>query len=141
MEQQTTFTGSEAFLMELYKNIRSRRIALKMTQQELAQKLGYKSTSTIAKIESGENDIPQAKLGAFANALNTTPAALMGLNIVAPTQNLPENTVTCMISKGKPQLEKIIMKLESLSDKDLNRVISVIKPLIEIFVSDGDIRM
>ena len=127
--------------MELYKNIRSRRIALKMTQQELAQKLGYKSTSTIAKIESGENDIPQAKLGAFANALNTTPAALMGLNIVAPTQNLPENTVTCMISKGKPQLEKLIKKLDSLSDKDLNRVISVIKPLIENFVSDDDIHM
>ena len=125
--------------MELYKNIRSRRIALKMTQQELAQKLGYKSTSTIAKIESGENDIPQAKLGAFANALNTTPAALMGLNIVAPTQNLPENTVTCMISKGKPQLEKLIKKLDSLSEKDLNRLLSVIKPLIENFVSDDDI--
>ena len=122
--------------MELYKNIRSRRIALKMTQQELAQKLGYKSTSTIAKIESGENDIPQAKLGAFANALNTTPAALMGLNIVAPTQNLPENTVTCMISKGKPQLEKLIKKLDSLSEKDLNRLLSVIRPLIENFVSD-----
>ena len=122
--------------MELYKNIRSRRIALKMTQQELAQKLGYKSTSTIAKIESGENDIPQAKLGAFADALNTTPAALMGLNIVAPTQNLPENTVTCMISKGKPQLEKLIKKLDSLSEKDLNRLLSVIKPLIENFVSD-----
>ena len=122
--------------MELYKNIRSRRIALKMTQQELAQKLGYKSTSTIAKIESGENDIPQAKLGAFANALNTTPAALMGLNIVAPTQNLPENTVTCMISKGKPQLEKLIKKLDSLSEKNLNRLLSVIKPLIENFVSD-----
>ena len=125
--------------MELYKNIRSRRIALKMTQQELAQKLGYKSTSTIAKIESGENDIPQAKLGAFANALNTTPAALMGLNIVAPTQNLPENTVTCMISKGKPQLEVMIRKLDSLSEKDLNRLLSVIKPLIENFVSDDDI--
>ena len=122
--------------MELYKNIRSRRIALKMTQQELAQKLGYKSTSTIAKIESGENDIPQAKLAAFAEALNTTPAALMGLNIVAPTQNLPENTVTCMISKGKPQLEKLIKKLDSLSEKDLNRLLSVIKPLIENFVSD-----
>ena len=122
--------------MELYKNIRSRRIALKMTQQELAQKLGYKSTSTIAKIESGENDIPQAKLGAFAEALNTTPAELMGINNVAPAQNLPENTVTCTISKGKPQLEKIIMKLDSLSEKDLNRLLSVIKPLIENFVSD-----
>ena len=126
--------------MELYENIRSRRIALKMTQQELAQKLGYKSTSTIAKIESGVNDIPQAKLSAFADALNTTPAELMGLNSVAPAQNLQENTVPCKISKSKPQLEKIIKKLDSLSEKDLNRVISVIKPLIEIFVSDDDIR-
>ena len=125
--------------MELYKNIRSRRIALKMTQQELAQKLGYKSTSTIAKIESGENDIPQAKLVAFAEALNTTPADLMGLNNVTPVHNLPENTVTCTISEGKPQLEEMIRKLDSLSEKDLNRVISVIKPLIEIFVSDDDI--
>lgn len=125
--------------MELYKNIRSRRIALKMTQQELAQKLGYKSTSTIAKIESGENDIPQAKLAAFAVALNSTPADLMGLNNVTPVHNLPENTVTCTISEGKPQLEELIRKLDSLSEKDLNRVISVIKPLIEIFVSDDDI--
>ena len=127
--------------MELYENIRSRRIALKMTQQELAQKLGYKSTSTIAKIESGVNDIPQAKLSAFADALNTTPAELMGLNSVAPAQNLQENTVICTISKGKPQLEVMIRKLDSLSEKDLNRVISVIKPLIEIFVSDDDICM
>lgn len=125
--------------MEFHKIIRSRRIALKMTQQELAQKLGYKSTSTIAKIESGENDIPQTKIAAFADALNTTPADLMGLNNVTPVQNLPENTVTCTISEGKPQLEEMIRKLDSLSEKDLNRVISVIKPLIEIFVSDDDI--
>ena len=122
--------------MELHKNIRSRRIALKMTQQELAQKLGYKSTSTIAKIESGKNDIPQAKIAAFAEALNTTPADLMGLNYVTPAQNLLVNTVTCTISKGKPQLEEIIRKLDSLSEKDLHRVISVLKPLIENFVSD-----
>ena len=125
--------------MELYKNIRSRRIALKMTQQELAQKLGYKSTSTIAKIESGENDIPQAKLAAFAEALNTTPAALMGFKNVKPVQGESANTVTCTISKDKPQLEKMIKKLDKLDEKDLNRVISVIKPLIEIFVSDDDI--
>ena len=127
--------------MEFHKIIRSRRIALKMTQQELAQKLGYKSTSTIAKIESGENDIPQAKLVAFAEALNTTPADLMGFKNVKPVQGELANTVTCTISKDKPQLEKIIMKLESLSDKDLNRVICVINPLIENFVSDDDIRM
>ena len=65
--------------MELYKTIRARRMALQMTQQELAARLGYKSTSTIAKIEAGVNDIPQAKIIAFANALATTPGALLGL--------------------------------------------------------------
>ena len=127
--------------MVLYKNIRARRIALKMTQRELAQKIGYKSTSTIAKIESGENDIPQAKLAAFAIALNTTPAELMGLKNLTPDQNAPTNTVTCMISEGKPQLEEMIRQLDSLSVKDLNRVIAVIKPLIENFVSDDSIHM
>ena len=65
--------------MELYETIRARRIALHMTQQELAARLGYKSTSTIAKIEAGVNDIPQAKIIAFARALATTPGALLGL--------------------------------------------------------------
>lgn len=54
-------------------------MALHMTQQELAARLGYKSTSTIAKIEAGINDIPQAKIVAFARALATTPGALLGL--------------------------------------------------------------
>lgn len=41
--------------MELYENIRARRVALNMTQQELAKKTGYKSVSTIAKIKSGKD--------------------------------------------------------------------------------------
>ena len=65
--------------MELYERIRARRMALHMTQQELAARLGYKSTSTIAKIEAGINDIPQSKIIAFARALATTPGALLGL--------------------------------------------------------------
>ena len=39
-------------------NIKARRTALKMTQEELAAKMGYKSKSTINKIELGINDIP-----------------------------------------------------------------------------------
>lgn len=64
--------------MSLYKNIRLRREALGMTQDELAKKMGYTSRSTIARIESGENDIPQSKIEHFAKALQTTPAYLMG---------------------------------------------------------------
>ncbi|WP_444350553.1 helix-turn-helix transcriptional regulator, partial [Phascolarctobacterium succinatutens] len=47
--------------MTLYDRIRTRREQLNMSQEELAKKLGYKSRSTIAKIESGENDITQSK--------------------------------------------------------------------------------
>lgn len=63
---------------ELYKRIKQRREELGITQDELAKKVGYKSRSTIAKIESGVNDIPQSKIKEFAEALSTTPKRLMG---------------------------------------------------------------
>lgn len=71
-------------MFSLYQNIRQRRIALGMSQEELAEKLGYTSRSTIAKIESGTNDITQSKIVAFAQALNTTPAQLMGWEETPP---------------------------------------------------------
>ena len=60
------------------KRIKIKREELHMTQEELAAKLGYKSKTTIAKIENGTNDIVQSKVVAFASVLNTTPAYLMG---------------------------------------------------------------
>lgn len=53
-------------------NIKRRRTELRISQQELADMLGYKTRSTIAKIESGENDVTQKKLKRFAEALSTT---------------------------------------------------------------------
>lgn len=64
--------------MELYKRIKQRREELNMSQEDLAKLLNYKSRSSINKIEMGENDIPQSKIIAFAEALQTTPAYLMG---------------------------------------------------------------
>ena len=49
-----------------------------MSQTELAELLGYSDRSAIAKIEKGINDITQSKIEAFAEALHTTPAYLMG---------------------------------------------------------------
>ena len=58
-------------------NIKQRRFELNLSQQELADLMGYKSRSTIAKIESGENDINQQKLRKFAQVLDTTVDALI----------------------------------------------------------------
>ncbi|MPM32450.1 hypothetical protein SDC9_79012 [bioreactor metagenome] len=63
---------------KLRKKIKARREELGLTQYELAKKLGYKSKSTIAKIEAGKNELNQSKLTAFADALETTPSELMG---------------------------------------------------------------
>lgn len=70
--------------MPLCQTIRRLRESLGLSQDELAKRLGYRSRSTIAKIESGSNDIPQSKIAAFAAALETTPAHLLGLDTPAP---------------------------------------------------------
>ena len=58
--------------------ILQRRKELDLTQEELARRMGYKSKSTINKIEMGINDIPQSKIMKFAEVLATTPSFLMG---------------------------------------------------------------
>lgn len=61
-------------------NILLMRKCLGWTQEDLAKRMGYKSKSTINKIELGINDIPQSKIALFAEVLGTTPAHLMGWN-------------------------------------------------------------
>ena len=64
--------------MTIYERIRQLRIDNKMSQTDLAVKMGYKDGSMITKIESGKVDISQKKIIAFAKALGTTPSYLMG---------------------------------------------------------------
>lgn len=65
-------------MLQLYKNIRSRRTELKMSQDTLAELTGYKDRSSIAKIEKGEVDLAESKIREFAKALKVSPQELMG---------------------------------------------------------------
>ena len=65
-------------MLDLYKNIKEKRMALKMSQDTLAELTGYKDRSSIAKIEKGDVDISESKIREFAKALKTTPQELMG---------------------------------------------------------------
>lgn len=53
-------------------NIRKAREAKGLTQDELAKRMGYKSRSTIARIENGDNDVSQSKLKKFAEILDVS---------------------------------------------------------------------
>lgn len=72
----------------IYERIRARRIELGLTVEELAKKMGYKDKSSISKIENRKADIPQSKVIAFARALNTTTAYLMGID-TAKERSIP----------------------------------------------------
>ena len=69
---------------DLSSRIRQRREQLGLSQEELAARMGYRSKSSITKLEKGVNDIPQAKLEELAAALETTPAYLLGLDVLCP---------------------------------------------------------
>ncbi len=86
--------------MSIGNNIKRRRIELHMSQHDLAITMGYKTRSTIAKIESGENDVSHKKLQKFAAVLNTTVDAL--ISGYTPVQNeAPEPLPVPVETKGK----------------------------------------
>lgn len=77
--------------MTIGERIKLRREELQMTQEELAQKLGYKSRSSINKIELGGNELTQRKITDIAHALQTTPSYIMGwLDDVATEEPTPK---------------------------------------------------
>lgn len=57
------------------KELRERR---GWTQEELAERMGYTTKSSISKIETSGNDITLKKVSKLAKALNTSESYLMG---------------------------------------------------------------
>ena len=56
--------------------IKGLRESKKMSQSELAEKVGYKDKTAIAKVEAGKVDLPQSKISSFAKSLDTTTSYL-----------------------------------------------------------------
>lgn len=72
--------------MTIGERMKERRVELGLSQEELAKKAGYKSRSSIQKLESSRN-LPLVKVEKMAKALNCSPAYIMGWEDDAPTDN------------------------------------------------------
>ena len=70
--------------MTIGERIKLRRVELGMTQQDLAEKIGYKGKTAISKIEAGERDLRQSKIKPVADALDTTIEYIMGWEETEP---------------------------------------------------------
>ena len=63
--------------MTIYERIKYLRESLNMSQQELAEKVGYQGKSAVSKVEKGDRDINQKMIIKYANALGVTPTYLL----------------------------------------------------------------
>ncbi len=109
--------------MEIGDRIRIKREEIGLSQDELATKMGYKSRSSINKIENGTNDIPQSKVIAFAKVLNTTVAYLMGWDKQQQDTNQmlltnhEKNVITAY--RDKPEMQPAVDKLLGVNDEEM----------------------
>lgn len=121
-----------------------------MSQEDLAKLLGYKSRSSINKIEMSKNDITQSKIAAFARALHTTPAYLLGweedVDIVPPgfepipkMQRVP---LVGQIACGQPITaeENLEGYIEAPAEKQIDFALTCRgDSMIDAGIHDGDI--
>ncbi len=114
--------------MEVGERIKLRREELNITQEELAKMVGYTSRSSVAKVESNANGMVQSKLVAFANALQTTPAYLLGWEEEGEEQYKKEDAITDIFKRlreDKTFLEASQILYE-LNEEQLQGVINLL---------------
>ena len=108
--------------------IRKRREELEMSQEELALSLGYKSRSSIAKIEKDGRELPQKKIASIAAALKTTPSYIMGWEEVQQKNN----SISDLIVRLRTDNE-FFSVVEGLNQLDAVQLASV-KQIVETFL-------
>ncbi len=105
--------------MTLGERIKEARLKKRMTQEELAKLLGYKSRSSINKIEVDGRDVPRSMIVRFAEILDVTPSYLMGWD--------DESSVNL----DNPDTLKFIKLFESLSKDKQQLVIGIIEGFLD----------
>lgn len=113
----------------IYDRIRERRIQLGLSQEDLAIKMGYKSRSTINKIESGAVDIARNKIEKFAEALNTTPAYLMGWNEEDQYYIDKEAAEYAEMLRTRPGARMLFSAAKDISKEDMEKAVEYIELL------------
>lgn len=93
--------------MTVGERIRKRRLELGLTQDELAERLGYKGRTSVCVVETGGDNVTTTKVKKFAMALGVSPGYLMGWDAedgyteVVPVANIE-------FAKNNPDIDKAI---------------------------------
>ena len=113
--------------MTIGERVRECRIKKGMTQTELAEKLGYKSKSSITHIESGR-DIPRGMVAELAAVLDTTPSHLMGWD---DDKGITFQHAQQPINELKPNEHRMLKVFRKLSPVEQGEIIGRAELLVE----------
>ena len=114
--------------MEIGDRIKSRREELGMSQEELAKKVGYKSRSSVNKIEIDGRGLPQSKIVLFAKALETTPANLMGWIDIAE-ENKPTKEELELFRKSTYE-NLVIAEMKKMNQKGQVKLLDTAREMV-----------
>ena len=106
--------------------IRKLREEKGISQTTLAELVGYKDKTAIAKVEAGKVDLPQSKITAFAKALDTSTAYLFDGNISSQPLSVPSNT-----DIFPSDIRAAARGMMELSEADKSLAINMIKSLAQ----------
>lgn len=112
--------------MTIGSRIKARRQELKMTQREMAARLGYTDHTTLTRIEAGKVDLPQSRIVKIAEVLGVTPGYIMGW------EQEPEDAGALAATVLKdPGLLQLVKDYSTLADADRAAVAALVASLAE----------
>lgn len=111
---------------------------LNLSQDELAKRMGYKSRSSINKIELGQTDVTRTKIIEFAKFLETTPTYLMDLeendnyygDITKTTEYLEDKPDLLEIYNNIVNNDNLVLLFDNVKDldpEDMEIILRVVK--------------
>lgn len=112
--------------MNVGDRIKKRRLELGLTQEELAKKAGYKSRSSINKIEVSR-DLPLTKVQEVARILDCSPSYLLGWEDESSVIESARTDV--MLSNMENKLKKYALKMAKLPKEKQDLVLKMIDEL------------
>lgn len=119
-------------MSDIYARIKQLRIEKDMTQDELANLVGYSDRTAIAHIEAGKRNITQSKIVAFANALGTTPAYLMdGEDTPSIITQTDYQLFSSMFGQNKADVMEMVKNMDADQVERTLQMIKVMFPNIK----------
>lgn len=110
--------------MDFKDKIKSRRLELGLTLEDVAHKMGV-SAPTIQRYESGEiQNMRKDKIQSLANALNLSPAYLMGWQKEKTDANIPhqEPKIIAAYGGGLADVDEGIKEILQVKEKLCNTI-------------------